>query len=144
MPSPEEARQFCIMLSAGLPAEQAILYFTDSQDPGEVQLFLAKWLRSREVAKQQVLLDGKSWQDMTLDEQISNALKQHYAGLAYMLRSTHYMTAQPNEKAKLDSARTALEQKQAGTSGKSTPLELFYDDLRAGRIPGLQKRAAVI
>lgn len=122
------------MLQAGLPAEQAILYFTESQDPGEIALILSKWQRSRAVARAQITLMGKSWQEMDLETQIKTSLDRHYASLAYMLYSVNYLSAGAAEKAKLDSARTALEQKIAGTSGKTNALDAFYDDLRSGKI----------
>lgn len=131
-PSDNEAVQFCLMLKAGLPAEHAIQYFVQVDDPRELALVLSKWQRSRKVAQAQLKLDGKAWQDMSLDEQMRLALDQHYASQAYMLRTINYLTAVPNDKAKLDTARQAIEAKIAGTSGKLTAMDQFFDDIRTG------------
>lgn len=122
------------MLQAGLPAEQAIQYFTESQDSAEIAMMLGKWQRSAAVRSAQRELLGKAWQEMTLDEQVEAGLKQQYASLAYLCFSTNYITANQQEKAKLDSARTALEAKVAGTSGKGDALAQFMEDLRRGSV----------
>jgi len=134
LPSEDEANQFCIMLSAGLPPEQAILYFTTEDDAGIIAEMLRKWIRSRAVQKAQRALLGKAWQDMTLDERIEHGLTQHYNSLAYLLFSQNYSSVGPADKAKLDSARQALEAKKAGTAGQGTPLDRFLDDMRSGKI----------
>lgn len=134
LPTDEEAMQFCIMLQAGLPADQAILYFAQSDDPGEIAEQLRKWQRSRAVQKAQTALMGKAWQDMTLEEKIENGLNYHYASLAYLLFSTNYCSVGSADKAKLDSARQSLEAKRAGTAGQGDPLSRFMDDFRLGRI----------
>lgn len=138
-PEPDQAKAFVIMLKAGLPSEQAILYFTDSDDPKFIADLHAKWLRSRAVAKAQRELLGKDWTEMTLDEQIETALNQNYASLAYLLFSVNYITADQMQKAKLDSARTALEAKKAGTAGRTDALSMFFDDVKAGRVKLLPK-----
>lgn len=129
-PSDEQALQFCIMLSAGLPAEHAILYFVESDDPGLISLTLAKWMRSRSVAKAQESLLGKKWQDMTLDEKCDTALNQQYASMAYLCYATNYVTAGAAEKGKLDTARAALEARKAGTAGKVDPIWAFIEDFK--------------
>jgi hypothetical protein len=133
-PTEDQAMAFCIMLQTGLPAEQAMLYFTDTNDPAELNQMVKAWLRSHAVARAQRELMGKSWQEMTLDERIGKSLEQHYASLAYLLFSTNYCTVQGTEKSKLDSAREALERKVAGTSGKGDELQRFMDDLRSGKL----------
>jgi hypothetical protein len=130
----DEALQFVIMLSAGLPPEQAILYFTDETDPGAIATLLNKWLRSRAVKSAQRTLLGKNWQDMTLEERIDNGLNYHYNSLAYLLFSTSYLSVGPADKAKLDSARQALEAKKAGTAGQGDALSRFMDDFRSGKL----------
>lgn len=134
MPTEEQALQFVIMLSAGLPPEQAILYFIETEDPNEIALSLGKWQRSRMVKQAHLKLLGKSWTDMTLDERIDNALNQHYSTLAYLLFSTNYISVGSTDKAKLDTARQALESKKAGTAGKGDALSQFMDDLKSGRV----------
>lgn len=130
LPSDEQAMEFCILLHAGLPAEHAILYFADTDDPQTLGLMLAKWQRSAKVSKAQRVLLGKDWREMSLEEKCDTALDQTYAGMAYMLFSTHYMTANPTEKAKLDSARQSLESRKAGTAGKMDPLFQFIEDFK--------------
>lgn len=134
LPDDEQARAFCVMLSAGLPAETAILYFTDSDDPAQITFLVKKWLRSRAVQKAQKDLSGKSWQDMSMEERIEAGLNQQYNNLAYLCYSTNYITASDKEKAKLDTARTALEAKKAGTSGTLDPMSRFFEDVKSGRI----------
>jgi hypothetical protein len=134
LPSDEQAIEFCVLLKAGVPAEHAILYFVATEDPQELNQTLAKWLRSRAVSKAQQTLLGKRWQDMSLEEQCNAALEQTYASLAYMLFSTNYTTANAGEKSKLDSARTALEARKAGTAGKIDPLWQFIEDFKRDRV----------
>lgn len=133
-PTDEQATQFCIMLKAGLPPEQAIQYFVDTDDPTQLGYLLRKWQKSRAVSRAQKALLGKNWQDMTLEEQIESALNQHYAALAFLCFSTNYITAGQNEKSKLDSARTALEAKKAGTAGQMSAMDKFFDDVKNKRI----------
>lgn len=129
-PSKEQALQFAILLQAGLPAEHAILYFAESDDPGEIALLLSKWTRSRTVAEAQRSLLGKNWQEMTTEEMCDVALDQSYRSMAYLLWTTNYVTANQGEKAKIDTARTALEAKKAGTAGKIDPLFAFIEEFK--------------
>lgn len=133
-PSPEQALQFATMLRAGLPASDAILYFTDSTDPREVGQMLQDWQKSRAVRRAMLALMGKPWEEMTLDEQCRHALDLHYAGLAYFLYSHNYSEVGSQDKPKLDTARTALEAKLAGTAGKTDALTAFFEDVRSGRV----------
>jgi hypothetical protein len=134
LPSDEQAFQFALMLHHGLPPESAILYFVETEDPKELALLLSKWTTSRKVATAQRQLLGKDWTQMSLDEAIDTALNQHYRSLAFLLWSVNYTSANQGEKAKLDSARTALEAKKAGTAGKVDALSSFYEDVKTGRI----------
>lgn len=133
-PSKDQALQFAIMLGAGLPASEAILYFTESEDPRELQEMLSGWMRSRAVKSAMAELQGKAWTDMSLEEQINNALNQHYRGLAYFLHSHHYAEVGEKDKAKLDTARNALEAKVAGTAGKGDALSQFFADINSGKL----------
>jgi hypothetical protein len=133
-PTDEQALQFAMILQAGLPATQAIQYFTDASDPLELGQLTAKWLRSRAVKQAQTKLMGRAWTDMSLEERIDKALNQHYAGMAWLLFSTHYVDASTSDKGKLDSARQALEARKAGTAGKGDALSRFFDDLNTGRL----------
>jgi hypothetical protein len=134
LPSQDQAFQFATMLRAGLPAEQAILYFLSDSDPVIITATLSKWQRSRAVGQAVKALEGKEWTEMSLDEMLNASLAQHYRTLAFLLYSTNYITANQGEKSKLDSARQAIEAKIAGTAGKVDALSAFYDDLRTGKI----------
>lgn len=133
-PTEEQAMQFALMLQAGLPASDAILYFIDSQDPAELAMVLRNWTKSRVVKRAMAKLESKPWQEMTLHERMEAALEQHYNGLAYLLKSSHYMEVSQADKAKLDTARGALESKLAGTAGKESPLDRFFSDLNSGKL----------
>jgi hypothetical protein len=133
-PTDDQALQFALILQAGLPATQAIQYFTESSDPLELGQLAAKWLRSKVVKQAQTRLMGRAWAEMSLDERINKALDQHYAGMAWLLFSTHYVDASSSDKGKLDSARQALEARRAGTAGKGDALSRFFDDLNTGRL----------
>lgn len=130
----DQALQFVIMMNAGLPPEQAILYFLDTDDPVTVASTLKKWLRSRAVQTAQHTLMGKSWQEMSLEERIDFALNSHYSQLAYLLFSSNYLSVGQTDKGKLDTARTALESKKAGLAGKGDALSRFFEDLNSGKI----------
>lgn len=133
-PTDEQALQFAIMLQAGMPPSEAILYFVDTQDPAELAMILRNWTKSRAIKLALAKLQTKSWQEMTLMERINLALDQHYNGLAYLLYSQNYMEASQTDKAKLDTARGALEAKLAGTAGKESPLDRFFSDLNSGKL----------
>lgn len=133
-PTKDQAFQFAVMLNAGLPPEDAIIYFTDSQDEQVVQELLVAWLRSRAVKSAIITLQGKPWDRMSLDEKIKTSLDFTYSSMAYFLLTHNYGTLGRDDKAKADSARGALEAKLAGTSGKFDALSEFYADLRAGKL----------
>lgn len=134
LPTEEQAIQFAVMLQAGLPAADAIAYFTDSADPLELAHMLEAWRRSRAVKRAMLSLMGKPWQGMSLDERIRYALDIHYAQLAYLLYSSNYAEVGSNDKSKLDTARVALEQKLAGLAGKGDALSEFFADLKSGKV----------
>ena len=134
-PTPEQALQFAIMLKAGLPGQDAILYFCDgTEDPAAIAYKLQDWQKSNAVRGAMLKLMGKSWQEMSLDEQCTTALNQHYAGLAYYLFSHNYSEVASHDKPKIDTARQALEARQAGTAGKGDALSQFMDDFRANTL----------
>lgn len=139
-PTDEQALQFAIMLQAGLPAKEAILYFYEEEnDPVFIATALAKWTRSRAVKRAQLKLMRKPWQEMTTDERMHYALDQHYSSLAYVLFSANYLEASQSDKAKLDTARSAIEAKLAGTAGKVDSLTRFFDDVSSGKVKLLSK-----
>ena len=131
-PTPEQAAQFALMLHVGLPSSEAILYFFEHE--AEARAAHDAWVRSREVRQAKLALDGKAFEHMSLDERITHALHKHYAELAYILNSRHYLDTVGLEKVKMDSARDVLEKRQAGVSGVSDPLAAFWNDIRSGKI----------
>jgi len=133
-PTESQALQFAIMLTSGLPASEAILYFLDSEDPAEIGLVLSKWQRSRQVKKAMLSLMVKPWHEMTLDERMHYALDLHYSSLAHFLFSHNYAEIGAVDKAKADTARQAIEAKLAGMAGKTDALSRFFDDIKAGTI----------
>lgn len=134
LPDESAALQFAVMLQAGLPAAEAILYFTDETDPGVLRDLTSKWMRSRAVKKAMATLMSRPWQDMTLDERCRYALDHHYSQLAYILFSSHYGEVGQVDKAKLDTARQAIEAKLAGLAGKTDALSQFFADLNSGKL----------
>ena len=132
LPDDSQAYQFAVMLHHGLPASEAMCYFLETDDPGELAQATRVWQRSKRVllAKQKLL--GKEWELMSDDEKARAMLSQHYAQLAYFLGSIHYAEANAAEKAKLDTARSTLEAKVAGVAGKGDALQRFFDDLNKG------------
>jgi hypothetical protein len=135
LPTEEQALQFAIMLQAGLPPSEAILYFLDQAErPEDVAVILRKWQGSRAVKKAMSKLLSKPWHELSLDERIRAALDQHYSGLAYLLYSASYQDANQGEKSKLDTARASLEAKLAGTAGKSDALSQFFADINEGKV----------
>jgi hypothetical protein len=134
LPTDEECKQFAVMVHAGLPPTEAILYFRQTDDSKLLATLTRLWQRSRGVGRALAQLMGKSWQAMTLEERCKYALDQHYSQLAYLLYSQHYAEVAQGDKSKLDTARTAIEAKLAGTAGKGAPLDQFFEDLRSGRL----------
>jgi hypothetical protein len=133
-PDKEQALQFAVMLQAGLPAHEAIRYFCSNEDEVQLAYMLKDWQKSPLVARAMQTLMGKTWQEMTLDERIAHALDLHYSGLAYFLFSNNYSDLQGSDKLKADTARQALEARQAGTAGKSDALSQFFADINSGKV----------
>jgi hypothetical protein len=133
-PTESQALQFAIMLTSGLPASEAILYFLDSDDPAEVGLVLSKWQRSKAVKKAMLSLMKKPWHEMGLEERMHYALDLHYSSLAHFLFSHNYAEVGATDKAKADTARQAIEAKLAGLAGKTDALSRFFEDIRDGKL----------
>lgn len=135
MPTKEEAWQFALMTQAGMPALAALQYFLAADTPpGDVALILKQWANSTTYRAALLKLQGKTWQEMTLDERIQTAIDLHYNQLAYILYSRNYAELVGAERQKADICRAALEAKIAGTSGKMGPLEQFWADIRSGKV----------
>ena len=133
MPTPEQAAQFALLLSTGLPSHEAIRYFFETE--GDAERWHDQWVKSRAVGQATKLLQGKAWQEMEALERIELAITKHYNELAYFLYSRNYSDLSGAEKAKADTCREALERKLAGTAGKLSAIEAFWNDARAGRVP---------
>lgn len=133
-PSELEATQFAVMLQAGLPAADALLYFVEVDEPKTLAEFVRKWQRSPLVRKALVALTKKSFMDMNSKERMEYALELHYNQLAYVLVSQNYSESGAVEKAKADTARVAIEQKLAGTAGKTSAMDQFFEDVKAGKL----------
>lgn len=134
MPSKEQAYQFAIMLSAGVPGAEAIRYFYPDDNPTSQKAWLDKWMRSEEVQRQIILLQGKSWEKMSTEEKIQFAVNKHYVEAAYFLYSHNYAELTGAEKTKADTCRQVLETKLAGMSGKMDALSQFWADVQSGAI----------
>lgn len=133
LPTADEAQQFAVMLTAGMPPEEAILYFFDEKD--NALAAIDRWMKAKTVRSAITQLQGgKTWQTMSLDERIQFALEKHYTELSYYLFSRNYVTLQGADKAKADTARTTLEVKQAGLAGKTEPLAMFWADVKSGKV----------
>lgn len=136
-PSPDNARQFALMLQAGLPANDAITYFPDAQDLDNIaiQELAKEWVNSPLVAKAEAALNRGEWVGLAPLERIKLALERHYAQMAYMLYTHNFAESRdPNVLTKLERARVALELKIAGQTAPTNALASFYDDVKAGRI----------
>ena len=140
LPTSEQAIQFAVMLEAGVPPSDAVLYFLS--EPTDIAVAANKWPRCAAVRKALMSLQSKPWEKMSLEEKMTNALDYHYTTLAYVLRSNHYGEVDQATKSKLDAARVAIESKLAGTAGKTDALTRFFDDLAAGRVKALAAKPA--
>lgn len=141
LPNDVEAVDFATIVRSGLPPTHAILYFIPLEDPGEIEKWSHRWMGCRAVNNAMNKLQGKKWQDMTTQERMDIALDLHYNQLSTTLYANNYIIASETDKKKMDSARQAIEAKNAGLAGQQGGLEMFYADLRAGRvkIAGMKK-----
>jgi len=134
-PNKDEAHQFALMLHSGMPAVDAIQYFfPDETETGVINAALKEWVKSGAVQRAVLALQGKAWQDMSLDEKISLSIDKHYAELAYFLYSHNYSQLVGADRQKADICRASLEARIAGTAGKMGPLEQFWSDIRSGKV----------
>jgi hypothetical protein len=135
-PNPDAAHQYAVILSSGMPSSEAIRYFLpeDVQTEAEILAFHDKWMTRNDVRQAIITLQGKPWQEMTLEEMISFTLDKTYKEAAYFLYSHNYAEVIGAEKTKMDDCRKILELKLAGMSGKMTALDQFYSDLKNGLV----------
>lgn len=130
----DQAYQFAVMLSAGVPGGEAIRYFFPDENPTSQKAWLEKWMRSEEVQKAIILLQGKSWEKMSTEEKIQFAIDKHYVEAAYFLYSHNYAELVGADKTKADTCRQVLETKLAGMAGKMDALSQFWADITNGKI----------
>ncbi len=143
------AGQFAMMMASGMPSQEAIRYFipTDMLDDMEyVSHIHRQWMIDPLISQATLALQGKPWQNMTIEERIKFSIDKHYTEMAYFLYSNNYSTLKGDLKAKADTCRQALEAKLAGVAGKSDPMTRFWDDLTSGRVklPGNVQSASMI
>lgn len=134
MPTKEQGWQFALMIQGGMPQINALAYFYPDADDRTLAEHLKNWSRSKFVSEATLQLQGKAFQEMTLEEKIKYSLDLHYSQMAFFLYSRNYSVLNPSDKQKADTCRMALEAKVAGTSGQSNPLTQFWDDLRRGKV----------
>jgi hypothetical protein len=133
-PSKEEALHLAIMMNAGMPSLDALRYFFPDSTEIEVKEAHKAWMKSRELEKAILTVQGKPWQEMNLDERIRFAIDKHYSEMAYFLYSHNYAELVGGDKTKADTCRQALEAKLAGSAGKMNALDQWLDDVRSGRV----------
>jgi murein L,D-transpeptidase YcbB/YkuD len=134
-PDRETAMQFAIMVTSGMPPDEALPYFYPADTPAdELRRELKLWLKAPSIQAAVRAVQGKDWQGMSLDEKVRYAIEKHYAELAYFLYSRNYITLSQSDQRKADTARQVLEAKLAGMSGKMDALSQWFEDVRAGRV----------
>lgn len=142
-----QARDFARMLTAGLPATEAVLYFVAESEElsAEAITRLAwTWQRSADVLAAIADLNGGAWVDLPEDRRLAVALDKHFAELAYYLYTTSFTTAAGAELGKLNTARQALRDKLAGGMDEDSPLARFMRDLIEGKTPPQLTKAGMV
>lgn len=133
-PSKEQAHQFALMLGGGMPPIEAIRYFAPDLTPDELGGICKVWMNSSQVGRAILQLQGKEWQEMSLEERIQYSINKHYTEMAYFLYSHNYAQLVGADKQKADTCRQTLEAKIAGMSGKTDALTRFWEDIANGRV----------
>ncbi len=131
LPTKEQAQQFALMLTTGIPPAEAMRYFLPDEALPDVVVEMAeRWARCADVRAAIIALnDDKAWSELTPEERIKKALEKHYNEMAFFLYSTNYIDLDGAKKQKADSCRSALETKLAGMAGKMDALSSFYMDM---------------
>ena len=134
-PTVDEATQFALMLKSGMPTINIMAYFCPDVDSHTLRAEHDRWVRSKRILAAIKRVQGKGWEEMNLTEQINFSIDKHYAELAYFLYSHNYsdLTAS-SDITKADTCRKVLEQKLAGTTGKLSPLETWFQDIKDGKV----------
>jgi hypothetical protein len=134
----DQAHQFALMLSCGVPAREAVPYFFDEDvelDTSRVAEIATRWQRSKLVREELAKLSGGEWTGLTQKQRIDKALEKTYNEMAYFLFTTNWAEqTNPGILAKCTQARTALELKAAGLAGSMNAIARFWDDLASGKV----------
>lgn len=118
-----------------MPHAEAIRYFyPDEENPTNLRAILNKWLKTPIVQEAILALEGKAWQERTLEEKIKFSIDKHYSELAYYLYSHNYAELEGAARAKADVCRQTLETKLAGMAGKMDALSSFWADVASGKL----------
>lgn len=134
-PDRDTAMQFAIIISSGMPHAEAIRYFyPDEENPTNLRALLNQWLKLDVVKEAILALEGKAWQERTLEEKIKFSIDKHYSELAYFLYSHNYAELEGAARAKADVCRQTLETKLAGMAGKMDALSSFWADVASGKL----------
>ena len=134
-PTVDEATQFALMLKSGMPSISIIAYFYDDVDAHTLRAEHERWVRSKRILAAIRRVQGKGWEEMNLTEQITFSSDKHYAELAYFLYSHNYSELSSSaDVTNADTCRKVLEAKLAGTTGKLSPLETWFQDIKDGRV----------
>lgn len=132
-PTKEQAAQFALMLSAGMPSTDAIRYFFETDN--NLEAMADRWVKSQEVAvavrHQQ---NDRGWQELSLEERINLSVDKNYNEMAYFLYSHNYSELDGSLRQKADICRQALEARLAGTAGKMDALTRFWADVQTGKV----------
>ena len=131
----DQAMQLAVMITVGMPSRDALRYFCPPEvDDREIDRVHDVTMRSKVVQAALVTVQGKPWQDMTLDEAIDYTLGKTYREMAYFLFANNYGELSGPDRAKADECRRTLEAKKAGNAGALSALEQFYADFKSGAV----------
>lgn len=130
----DKAHQLALIMSSGMPAAEAMGYFLPDLDPVERAPVMRRWLASEAFARAVNKIQGKSWQQMSLEERIRFSIDKHYTEHAYYLYTHNYAELSGNERQKADICRSVLEAKLSGMAGKMDALNSFWSDLVGGKL----------
>ena len=136
-PDETQAKQFALLLFAGVAPSEAIQLFVDVDDYKQLLASLEVWRKNKMVREASNQLRGGAFERKTTEHMIEDALEQHYRQLAFTLENMHYFESAPQDRQKLDAAREALEKKVAGTAGASDGLTEFMNALRANKVKSI-------
>jgi len=134
-PTKDQAHQFALISSSGMPHAEVIRYFyPDEENQTNLRALLQMWLKSKVVQEAILAIQGKAWQEMSLEERIKYSVDKHYSELAYYLYSNNYAELEGTARQKADTCRQTLETKLAGMAGKLDAVTSFWADVVSGKV----------